>query len=348
MKQNTQAQNQTRPKMSKGKLIALLVVMLIALGALVTFLSFILLSAVGVTKNGINYRFIPSKWGYYVAEIDLSEASSDIVIPEKINSLPVIELPDYVFQDGGAFSDYYSKVWNGVTSIHIPKSVTTIGNCFSGGLDLINITIAKDNPVFHSENNCIIETSTKTLIAGCKASIIPDDGSVTTIKSAAFKNCVGLTNITVPQSVETIEKGAFNGCTNLSSITIPFVGNSRVVDASNEQWTTDAVVNNFNYIFGTYNSDVPSTLHNVIITDGTDIGGHAFSGCNEITNITIPSSVTHIGVNAFNNCTRLKNITFNGTTEQWNKISKDSGWNNNANFTIHCSNGTLFSNSTNN
>ena len=38
----------------------------------------------------------------------------------------------------------------------------------------------------------------------------------------------------------------------------------------------------------------------VIIPDGVDsIGDHAFHGCTELTNITIPESVTKIGASAF-------------------------------------------------
>ncbi len=44
-----------------------------------------------------------------------------------------------------------------------------------------------------------------------------DLGTVARIESAAFKQCKGLTMVTLPQSVREIEKHAFDGCDNLAS-----------------------------------------------------------------------------------------------------------------------------------
>ena len=41
----------------------------------------------------------------------------------------------------------------------------------------------------------------------------------------------------------------------------------------------------------------------------TGISEYAFSGCEELTAITIPQSVTSIGTSAFNNCKALTDIT---------------------------------------
>ena len=45
--------------------------------------------------------------------------------------------------------------------------------------------------------------------------------SVTTIGEDAFRDCTGLTSITIPNSVTSIEYMAFYGCSGLTSITIP-------------------------------------------------------------------------------------------------------------------------------
>ena len=110
----------------------------------------------------------------------------------------------------------------GLTSITIPASVTILDNCvFSNCTGLTTIIVEKGNTKYHSDGNCLIETESKTMIAGCKNSIIPADGSVTSIGDYAFSGCTGLTSITIPDSVTSVGGSAFAGCTRLTSVTIP-------------------------------------------------------------------------------------------------------------------------------
>ena len=117
------------------------------------------------------------------------------------------------------------------TSIEIPNSVTSIGSdVFYGCTGLTSIIVSDGNTVYDSRNNCnaIIETSTNTLITGCKNTIIPN--SVTSIGDSTFSNCTGLTSITIPDNVTSIGNYAFSNCTGLTSVTIPnsvtSIGNS--------------------------------------------------------------------------------------------------------------------------
>lgn len=107
----------------------------------------------------------------------------------------------------------------GLTSVTIPNSVTSIGSgAFSICSGLESITVASGNTKYHSENNCLIETAAETLIVGCKNSIIPSDGSVTSIGEGAFSGCTGLTNVNIPDSVTSIGSGAFEYCVMLNEI----------------------------------------------------------------------------------------------------------------------------------
>ena len=118
-----------------------------------------------------------------------------------------------------------------LTEITIPSSVTSIGyQAFSGCTGLESITVEQGNPVYHGAGNCIIETASKKLVAGCKNSIIPDDGSVTHIDTFAFGLITGLTEITLPDSIESIGRYAFSGCEDLTDIFIPASVTSMEID----------------------------------------------------------------------------------------------------------------------
>jgi len=202
---------------------------------------------------------------------------------------------------------------SGLTSITIPDSVESIGSyVFYNCSGLTSITVGAGNTKYHSAGNCLIETSSRTLILGCKNSVIPSDGSVKGIGSSAFWGCSGLMSITIPDRVTSIGSSAFRGCSSLESITIPFVGATK----DGTSYT------HFGYIFGassySYNDDyVPESLKTVIITGGTSIGEDAFSYCRGLTSVTIPDSVESIGSYAFYNCSGLESITipFVGATK---------------------------------
>jgi uncharacterized coiled-coil protein SlyX len=113
------------------------------------------------------------------------------------------------------------KNCSGLTSIVIPNSVTSIGEeLFSGCSGLESIIVGEKNTIYHSDGNCVIKTASKTLITGCKNSVIPADGSVTSIGAHAFDDCSGLTSVAIPDSVTSIGSYAFNSCSSLTSVVI--------------------------------------------------------------------------------------------------------------------------------
>ena len=264
------------------------------------------------TENGVSYV---NDWvigcNTSVTSVQLREWTRGIADNafSGCSGLTSIVIPDSVTSIGKeAFSGC-----SGLKSITIPDSVTSIGEyAFSGCSSLQEIIVAEGNPVYHSAGNCIIETESKTLIAGCKSSVIPNDGSVTSIGERAFCGCCDLTSVTIPDSVVSIGQGAFYGCSGLTSITIPFVGEK--IDGTGET--------SFDHIFTDIFEDVPvflkediialidvpDSLKEVIITGGKDIGEGAFSGCSGLISVSIPDSVTSIGEDAFSGCSGLTSI----------------------------------------
>ncbi len=174
-----------------------------------------------------------------------------------------------------------------LTSIAIPDSVASIGSSAFRGSGLTSITVNEGNTVYHSVGNCIIETEAKKLVLGCKNSVIPTDGSVTSIGKQAFYECSKLTSIAIPDSVTSIGEEAFYNCSGLTSIAIP-----------------DGVASIGEWAFGGCRGITSIELHDSV----TGIGSSAFRDCIGLTSIVISDSVTSIGSSAFSNCSKLTSI----------------------------------------
>ena len=125
-----------------------------------------------------------------------------------------------------------------IPSIHIPSSVTYIGDNFvqSGISDVQSITVSPQNPVYDSRDNCnaVIHTATNTLVKGCPKTVIP--ASVKAIGNGAFMT-QSLSSINLPQGLESIGDDAFMACINLTSVVIPegvrYLGCSAFAQCSN-------------------------------------------------------------------------------------------------------------------
>jgi len=104
-----------------------------------------------------------------------------------------------------------------LTSVVIGKDVTNIESFSFIGEIQPNINVVEENSKYKVVNNCLIDTSTKTLIYGTDNSIIPSDGSVTKIETQAFDWC-NFAEITIPESITVIGTGAFTNCSSLQRI----------------------------------------------------------------------------------------------------------------------------------
>ena len=155
------------------------------------------------------------------------------------------------------------------------------------------MSVGEGNPKYDSRDNsnAIIETSTNTLISGCKSTTIPS--SVTEIGSSAFYNCSSLTSIEIPSGVTEIGYSAFEGCSSLTSIDIP----SSVTEIGSDAFKSCKSLTRIN---------IPSGV--------TKIGSSAFYNCSSLTSIEIPSGVTEIERDAFSRCSSLKSMYLRATT----------------------------------
>ena len=106
-------------------------------------------------------------------------------------------------------------------AVSIPASVVEIEpDSFVSCWSLERISVDSGNPAYSGSGNCLIEKRGKTLVLGCKNSVIPTDGSVAEIGEAAFRDRDGIVEMTVPASVVTIGCGAFGNCDDLARVVI--------------------------------------------------------------------------------------------------------------------------------
>lgn len=157
-----------------------------------------------------------------LSQVTFLEPSSLTTIEEYVfcrTSIASMNLPQGVKSIG---SVSYAQNPN-MTAVFIPQSVTSISelNPFCYNTQLTQMVVEDGNKVYDSRNNCngIIETKTNTLVAGCKATLIP--ASVTAIGRSSFNHCTELTEAVLPATLRSIGKYAYLGCTGLRSFYFP-------------------------------------------------------------------------------------------------------------------------------
>ncbi len=129
----------------------------------------------------------------------------------------------------------------------------------------------------------------------------------------------------MPNTLQYIGNSCFENCINLTSLTLP----KTLYWFEIEGWAFANTALSEVYI--------PSPSNG----DRTAIGVYAFSDCKNLCKVTF-DEVVSIGEGAFRNCVNLTTIIYEGTTAQWNAISKGADWNLNVPAThVQCSDGTV-------
>ena len=130
--------------------------------------------------------------------------------------------------------------------------------------------------------------------------------SVTRIGTSAFRDCTGLTSVTIPSSVTTIDDYAFQGCSNLTSLDLPPY--LEIIDEYVFRYCTSLTSIVIPTFYGC------TSLTDAIIGNGvTEISYSVFRNCSALQRVTIFSG-THIFPNVFTGCDALTEITCWATT----------------------------------
>lgn len=266
----------------------------------------------------------------------------NIVLPDTYQGLPVTMLSDEVFYN----CDFIESVYIPASIIEITGSRFT-NSPFRNCPNLERIEVDPENTVFHSSGNCLIITERKLLIAGCKNSILPNDGSVKTLGFTAFMGC-NIERVIIPDSVTVVGMSAFYKCNNLKYLYL----------TANSMNTLDAPIflNRFSscpikeVVIADDFTDLEkldfNTLKSLtVITLGKGISvikSNDFSRVSELTTLNLNNTIERIEENAFVSCSNLTAINFNGTLEQWEAINKNNGWDSGiGNYTVYCLDGKI-------
>lgn len=227
----------------------------------------------------------------YASFFRLTESSSTLKSKVYLNAVQKIELGDVAI-----IGDYAFNAFSSLTSLTIPRSVTSIGDrAFTGCDSLTSITLPSG----------VTSIGTYAFYDCYSLKSISIPKSVTSIKNSAFYSCYSLTSITIPDSVTSIEINAFQYCYSLTSLIIP-----------------SGVTSIGSYAFnGCY------TITSITIPDGvTSINSRTFYCCYSLTSITIPDGVTSIGAQVFYSCHGLTEIHMRPSTPP--TVSNVNAWTN--------------------
>ncbi len=196
---------------------------------------------------------------------------------------------------------------SGITSITIPESVTEIpDSAFSNAASLTSVTFAANSQVTRIGASAFADTDSLSTIE------LPD--GLTVIDASAFSYS-GLEEITIPASVTSIKDSAFILSAALTSVTFESGSQLNLIEQSAFAYTALTEIDfpeGVTTIPGDAVSSVPTLTRVSIPSTVTSIGSRAFAGATNLTEVlfTADSALTQIGNYAFIGLSSLAAITF--------------------------------------
>ena len=255
-----------------------------------------------------------SPWGTGITEVRIENGATSIgkYAFYMCANLVKVTIPDGV----GKIGQYAFQGCSGLSSITIPGSVTEIeGNAFTQCTGLSSITIPGT-----------VKTLGQDVFRECSGlkNVTIRDG-ITEIPNGTFRGCSGLEEIVIPPSVKSIVGAAFGDCTSLVSVEIQnkdirfdfrdsFFGCTKMTRLILPKDHTVYTIKD-NVLFS---KDETMLLYcprgrsgSYTVPDGTiGIMRYAFYGCENLTKVSCPESVTEIGYMSFQYCENLSEISF--------------------------------------
>ena len=275
---------------------------------------------------------------FWVGELQykvINSTTNQVEVYDASTSITTVDIPTTVTYYGNttysvtSIRDYAFSNCSSLTSVTIPYSITSIGNsAFSNCSSLTTI--------HYNAINCEDFSYYYHQFENCPISAINIGDSVQRIPGYFASNCDSLTSVTLPENITYIGYEAFYNAGvdasviidsvtyKVSPVTIP---ESYYANLTDDSYTiSDYGLITFHIGDSTYapteamvydceqsrsgNVDILSSIEFVGNTYPiTSIGNSAFSGCDNLSSVTIPNSITSIGNSAFSSCDNLSSVT---------------------------------------
>jgi hypothetical protein len=157
-------------------------------------------SSSGKATPASDFSYDATEDGLGIIITGFSGTGTNVVIPAKIEGLPVVVIEAQVF---------YKK--DTITSITIPNTVTKIGKGAFAETSITKIVIPDS-----------VITIGYSLFESCALlQEVRLSDNITEIRGKSFKGAESLKKINLPKKLKEIGESAFSGCTELSDLVIP-------------------------------------------------------------------------------------------------------------------------------
>lgn len=267
--------------------------------------------------------------------------------------------------DGYSVTSIGDKAFSGcdrIFNVTIPEGVEIIGNgAFENCIRLEEIKLADSiksigNNAFYG---CLILTDVSLPLAlesigegafeDCitlNTVVFPD--TLKAVGDFAFENCRKIKSVRIPANVADIGVGVFMGCNGIKTVEVSAenpVYDSRENCNAIIETATDTLVSACNYTqipknvkaIGEWAFAELEHIESITLPQNlTNISDGAFWYCTSLAGLNIPKSLESVGYEAFVGCNRVFHVFYEGTEEDWGKITFERYNEYLTNATRHC------------
>lgn len=290
-----------------------------------------------VVTNNLSYTLSADKTYYTLTGIGYA-TETDIVVPERVNNIPVKEIKAEAFLNNTKITSVWlssniesigEKAFSSCTNleyVHFGKGVRQLGiSSFSSCSKLDNVVLPNVTTISnYAFNVCSsltsieipkIETIGIYAFNKCGKLKSVDLSNASNVGGNTFQYCYQLSSIELGTKLKTLPTKMFYNCTSLTQLNIPSsvttIGSAIVQGCTSLASISLPKLNgNIGSLYGltvANHASIPSSLKTVIV-DGGNIADEAFKNCKYIETIILNDAVSTIGVSSFNGCERMTDI----------------------------------------